>query len=110
MPARSLTQRSRKPFSHAMLRVAEPYVAARLRIIARTPPRPIPAFVAAPGIDPADAAGLTAALLAVADAPELDTVRTALALQKFVAVTAADYDVLAADALAADALAYPRLA
>ena len=95
---------------HAMLRVAEPYVAARLRIIARTPPRPIPAFVAAPGIDPADAAGLTAALLAVADAPELDTVRTALALQKFVAVTAADYDVLAADALAADALASPRLA
>jgi ABC-type phosphate/phosphonate transport system substrate-binding protein len=97
-------------YFHDLVRHTEPYVAARLRTIASTPPTPNPMLVAAAGTPAADVERLRDALIAVADAPELATVRTTLALQGFARRDIADYDVLVKRAAAADAAGYPRLA
>ena len=96
-------------YFHDLLCRHEPDLAAQLRVVASTGWTPIPALVAAPGLPDAIAAKLTAALLAVADAPELAPVRAGLLLRRFVAVRAEDYASLMADARAADAAGYRHL-
>jgi len=96
-------------YAHALLRADEPGLAARLRVIARTPATPIPPLVGAAGLDPAVAIRLRAALLEVAAAPALAAARESLLLDRFVAVDADAYDRLAADARAADALGYREI-
>ena len=97
-------------YAHDLLRHHEPALASRLRVIATTPPTPIPPLVAAAGSDGAAVEALRVSLLAVADADALKTVRAALLLQGFAPAAAADYDVLANNAGAADRLGYPRIA
>ena len=95
-------------YYHDLLRHHEPAVAAQLRVVASTGWTPIPALVAAPGLPDAVVAALTAALLAVADAPELAPVRAGLLLRRFMAARAEDYAPLMANARGADA-GYRRL-
>ncbi|MEJ7669004.1 MAG: PhnD/SsuA/transferrin family substrate-binding protein [Casimicrobiaceae bacterium] len=97
-------------YAHDLLRHHEPAVASQLRVIATTPPTPIPPLIAAAGSDGAAVEALRAVLLAVADADALKTVRAALLLQGFAAVTASDYDVLTDNARAAERLGYPHIA
>jgi ABC-type phosphate/phosphonate transport system substrate-binding protein len=89
---------------HDLLRRHEPDVAAQLRVVARTPPTPMPFLAAVPSV-PADVrARLTAALIAApvdADALQIDG---------FSAVDAAAYTVLADRAAQADRAGYSRLA
>ncbi|HEU5297641.1 MAG TPA: PhnD/SsuA/transferrin family substrate-binding protein [Burkholderiaceae bacterium] len=89
---------------HDLLRRHEPDVAARLRVVARTPSTPMP-FLAAAAAVPADVrARLSAALLAVpVDAD-------ALQINGFAAVDAAGYGLLAQRAVQADRAGYSRLA
>lgn len=89
---------------HDLLRRHEPAVAARLRVVARTPPTPMP-FLAAAAATPADVrARLTAALLAV----QVDA--HALQIDGFAAVDPAAYATLAQSAAQADRAGYSRLA
>ncbi|MBA3507138.1 MAG: PhnD/SsuA/transferrin family substrate-binding protein [Betaproteobacteria bacterium] len=97
-------------YAHDLLRHHEPAVASRLRVISTTAPTPIPPLVTAAASDNAAVAELRAGLLAVATADALKTVRAALLLQGFAAVTASDYDVLTDNARAADRLGYPHIA
>jgi ABC-type phosphate/phosphonate transport system substrate-binding protein len=96
-------------YYHALLRVTEPDLAARLRVIATTATVPIPPLVAAPTLAPRSAERLTQALLAVAEAAELAPLRARLCLERFVDVDAARYDELVARARAADATGYTEL-
>jgi len=66
--------------------------------------------VAAPSIATADIEHLRAALLDVAGAGELRSIRSALLLDRFVEVRPEDYGVLLERASAADRYDYPRLA
>jgi ABC-type phosphate/phosphonate transport system substrate-binding protein len=95
---------------HDLLRAHEPDVAARLRTLVTTAPGPMPAFVGASTLAAADAKRLSAALMAVAAAPELAAARAALLLAGFAPRTTADYAILAHRAAEADALGYARLA
>jgi ABC-type phosphate/phosphonate transport system substrate-binding protein len=97
-------------YAHDLIRAHEPELAARLRTIATTPPTPIPPLVAAPGIATADIEHLRAALLDIAGAGELRSIRSALLLDRFVEVRPEDYGVLLERASAADRHDYPRLA
>jgi ABC-type phosphate/phosphonate transport system substrate-binding protein len=97
-------------YARDLIRVHEPELAAQLRTIATTPPTPIPPLVAAPGIAKADVEQLRAALLDVAAARELRSIRSALLLDGFVAVEPEDYGVLLERAREADRYGYPRLA
>lgn len=97
-------------YAHDLLRRHEPALAARLRVIARTPATPIPPLVGAPALDAGDAQRLRDALYAVEGAPELAAARESLLLSGFAAVAASAYDALAADARRADAQGYPRIA
>jgi len=97
-------------YCHELVRADEPEIAAQLRTVAATAPTPIPPLIAARMIAAADASRLSAALLAVADAPELAPARATLLLDGFVARTASNYAVLTARADEADALGYPTLA
>jgi ABC-type phosphate/phosphonate transport system substrate-binding protein len=81
-------------YFHDLLRRHEPALAGQLRVIASTQFTPIPALVAAPTLPEADAQRLTAALLAVADAAELASIRSELLLRGFAAVDAKAYDAL----------------
>jgi ABC-type phosphate/phosphonate transport system substrate-binding protein len=92
-----------------LIRANEPALAAQLRVIATTPPTPIPPLVAAPGAAPEFVARLRAALLGVGDAPELAATRAILCLERFVAANVADYAPLAAEAARADAMGYAVL-
>jgi ABC-type phosphate/phosphonate transport system substrate-binding protein len=96
-------------YCHELIRADEPRLAARLRVIATTPPTPIPPFVAAPNIAPEFAARLRAALFAAGGAPELAATRAILCLERFVEASAADYAPLAAEAARADAMGYAVL-
>jgi ABC-type phosphate/phosphonate transport system substrate-binding protein len=89
---------------HDLLRRHEPDVAAQLRVVARTPPTPMPFVAAVPAIAADVRARLTAALLAApvdADALQIDG---------FAAVDAAAYAVLVERAAQADQAGYSRLA
>ncbi len=97
-------------YAHDLIRAHEPELAARLRTIATTAPTPIPPLVAAPGIATADAGRLRAALLDIAGADELRSIRSALLLDGFELVVPEDYGVLLERARAADRHGYPRLA
>ncbi|TMH60627.1 MAG: phosphate/phosphite/phosphonate ABC transporter substrate-binding protein, partial [Betaproteobacteria bacterium] len=97
-------------YAHDLIRAHEPGLAAQLRTIATTPPTPIPPLVAAPGIAMAEAGRLRAALLDIAHAAELRSIRDALLLDGFVAVEPEDYSVLLERAGDADRHGYPRLA
>jgi ABC-type phosphate/phosphonate transport system substrate-binding protein len=96
-------------YVHDLLRLHEPDVARRLRVVATTPATPIPPLVAAPGIDPAQAERIAAALIAVGESVVLEAIRAALQLEGFVRVSADDYRVLHTEAQAADRLGYKRL-
>ena len=96
-------------YAHDLIRAHEPELAAQLRTIATTAQTPIPPLVAARGIAAADAEHLRAALLDVAEAGELRSVRSALLLDGFVEVQPEDYGVLLERARAADRYGYPRL-
>ena len=97
-------------YAHALLHAHEPGLAARLRVIARTPATPIPPLVGAPSLDAGVASRLRAALLEVGAASALAAARSALLLDGFAAVDADAYDRLVADAATADAQGYPALA
>jgi ABC-type phosphate/phosphonate transport system substrate-binding protein len=97
-------------YAHELLRRHEPSLAARLRVIARTPPTPIPPLVGASDMAASEARRVRDALLSVGSAPELASARETLLLSGFAAVAAADYDGLVADARRADAQGYPRIA
>ena len=97
-------------YAHDLLRRHEPALAARLRVIARSPATPIPPLVGAHGMDATDAGRLREALVAVGAAPELASARETLLLSGFAAVAEDVYDALVADARRADALGYPRIA
>ena len=97
-------------YAHALIRVHEPELAAQLRTIATTPPTPIPPLVAASGIATADVERLRAALLDIAEARELRSIRNALLLDGFVAVEPEDYEVLLERAREADRYGYRGLA
>jgi ABC-type phosphate/phosphonate transport system substrate-binding protein len=97
-------------YVHDLLRHHEPDVASRLRVVTATPPTPIPPLVAAPGVPDVAVERIAGALLAVATAAALETIRATLQLQGFAPASAADYSVLRAGAQQADALGYPRLA
>jgi len=97
-------------YAHALLRRHEPALAAKLRVIARTPATPIPPLVGAPGMNPTQARRVRDALLAVGAADEIASARESLLLSGFASVAPEAYDALAADARRADALGYPRVA
>jgi ABC-type phosphate/phosphonate transport system substrate-binding protein len=97
-------------YAHDLMRLHEPALAAQLRVVATTPLTPIPLFVGAPSMAASDARRMTDALLAVAEAPELESLRAVLLLRGFATVTAASYAGLVAQASEADALGYPRIA
>ncbi|HYQ98786.1 MAG TPA: PhnD/SsuA/transferrin family substrate-binding protein [Casimicrobiaceae bacterium] len=97
-------------YAHALLHAHEPGLAARLRVIARTPATPIPPLVGAASLDAGVASRLRAALLEVGAASALAAARSALLLDGFAAVDADAYDRLVADAATADAQGYPALA
>ena len=97
-------------YAHDLIRAHEPGLAAKLRTIATTPPTPIPPLVAAPGIAMAEAGRLRAALLDIAQAAELRSIRDALLLDGFVEVKQGAYSVLLDRAGDADRYGYPRLA
>jgi ABC-type phosphate/phosphonate transport system substrate-binding protein len=97
-------------YAHALLRRHEPALAAKLRVIARTPATPLPPLVGAPGMNPTQARRVRDALLAVGAADEIASARESLLLSGFASVAPEAYDALAADARRADALGYPRVA
>ena len=97
-------------YAHDLIRAHEPELAAQLRTIATTPPTPIPPLVAAPGVAAADVERLRAALLDIAQAGELQSIRSALLLDGFVLVEPDDYGVLLVRARVADRYGYSRLA
>ncbi len=97
-------------YAHDLMRRHQPELTAALRTIATTMRTPIPPFVAAPGTAPDTVSRLREALVAVADAKELASVREALLIEGFAAVAAADYGVLIDAAREADRLGYRRLA
>jgi len=97
-------------YAFALLRLHEPALGARLRVIAQTPATPIPPLVGAARLDAGAARRLRSALLESGAAPALAATRASLLLDSFAVVDADDYARLAADARAADALGYPRIA
>jgi ABC-type phosphate/phosphonate transport system substrate-binding protein len=94
---------------HALLRRHEPEVATRLRVVASTPPAPIPLVVGAAGMPEPQKGRVIAALERMAGVAELSDVRDALLLKRFVRADAADYRSLLTSAREADALGYHRL-
>jgi ABC-type phosphate/phosphonate transport system substrate-binding protein len=97
-------------YAHDLMRRHQPELTASLRTVATTMRTPIPPLVAAAGTAPDTVARLREALVAVADAKELASVREALLIEGFAAASAADYGVLIDGAREADRLGYPRLA
>jgi ABC-type phosphate/phosphonate transport system substrate-binding protein len=97
-------------YAHDLIRAHEPELAAQLRTIASTPPTPIPPLVAAPEVPTRDVERLRAALLDFAEVGELQSIRSALLLDRFVAIEPEEYGVLLERAREADRRGYPRLA
>ncbi|HEY3180481.1 MAG TPA: PhnD/SsuA/transferrin family substrate-binding protein [Casimicrobiaceae bacterium] len=94
---------------HALLRRHEPEIAARLRVVATTPPAPIPLFVSAAAMPDAEKDRLSAAFEKISNARELADIRDALLLKRFTRPTPDDYLSLVEGARQADALGYDRL-
>jgi ABC-type phosphate/phosphonate transport system substrate-binding protein len=97
-------------YAHDLLRLHEPELASRLRVIAATPATPIPPLVAAPDITSATAKRIADALIAVGENVALEPIRSTLALEGFARLSADDYRVLRTRAQQADSLGYKRLA
>lgn len=93
-------------YAFDLLAAHAPALTSPLRVIARTPPTPIPPLVGAAALPAADADALTQALLRVGTAPDLAPVRAALRLAGFARVARDDYAPLRAAAAHADALGY----
>jgi ABC-type phosphate/phosphonate transport system substrate-binding protein len=96
-------------YAHELLCRHEPALAAKLRVIARTPGTPIPPLVGAPGLNASVTARIRDALLAVGSAHDIASARESLLLSGFAPVAPEAYDALVADARRADALGYPRI-
>ena len=84
-----------------------PGLAARLRILAQTPPSPAIPFVTAADADPEVRAALITALTRVARAPEWAEARAGLLIRDIVGADQVDYRVQLAYADEAAALGYP---
>jgi ABC-type phosphate/phosphonate transport system substrate-binding protein len=97
-------------YVHDLLRLHEPELARRLRVVATTPATPIPPLVAAPGMAADVAERIADALIAAGESVALDAIRSTLQLERFARVSADDYRVLRTDARHADDLGYKRLA
>jgi ABC-type phosphate/phosphonate transport system substrate-binding protein len=97
-------------YAHDLLRRHDPVVADRLRVVDSTAPAPSPPLVASPSMPDADRARLTAALLAVHEAPEMKAVLDELLLLRFERVAPAAFEVLLDWQRAAEAAGYPKLA
>jgi ABC-type phosphate/phosphonate transport system substrate-binding protein len=97
-------------YAHALLRVSEPALMARLRVVASTPPTPIPPLVASAGVDAHVVARLRNALDQVGSSDTLAPVLETLALLRFAPVDATAYDVLQRQAAEADEAGYHELA
>ena len=87
----------------------EPETAARLRVIASTPPTPIPCFVASAGTAPAERERIAVAFGDAAHAAQLRETLDALELTRFARVDSNLYDVLVSQARDTDALGYREL-
>ena len=83
-------------YSHDLLRSYDPAFAAQVRVVASTPLRPIPAFVATALLEAGILERLRAALLATAKAPELREPMSRLLLAGFSVPEPGAYDALAA--------------
>ena len=94
---------------HELLRRYEPVLAARLRVVGRTPATPMPFLVCSAELGDTIQRRLAAALDAVADAPELAPVRDALLLTGFARVNTDAYALLARRADEIDSMGYARL-
>jgi ABC-type phosphate/phosphonate transport system substrate-binding protein len=94
---------------HALLRRHEPATAARLRVVATTPPTPIPAFVAADATPSATRDALVEAFEEAGHARALRGTLDALLVRRFCRIDAAAYATLAAQAREIDALGYHEL-
>ena len=79
-------------YSHLLLRRFAPELAARVRVVARTEPRPIPPLIASCAFEP-----LTQAFLAAHQDAALHPILSDLRLSRFAAVEPATYQVLASE-------------
>lgn len=77
-----------------LLRLHEPALVAPLRVVATTPPTPIPLLVASRSTPPDAVLRLRDALAQVGDEPALANAREAVLLRRFELVEATAYDVL----------------
>jgi ABC-type phosphate/phosphonate transport system substrate-binding protein len=93
-----------------LLRRHAPEVAGRVRVVETTITAPSAPLVAAPRIDAASGARLTAALVSAHEAPELRATLDDLLLARFVRVAAGDFQVFLDRERAAEAAGYPKLA
>ena len=93
----------------AFVRRYRPATALRLRVLAATRPTPAIPFVTAAATGPGLRAALSAALTAVARAPEWANARDGLLLRDIVPPTTVDYTVQLAAAAEAERLGYPVL-
>lgn len=82
-------------YCHDLLRAREPAFANQVRVVATTPPLPIPPVVATAPLDAGTVDRLQAAFLAVRRAPELAGLRARLLLDGFAVPRPADYTPLA---------------
>ena len=81
-------------YYHDLLRLADPDLAARVRVVATTQARPCPLFVASAPLEPATLSRLRAAFAAVAAAQDLAGIRESLQLRGFAFPDPSEYDVL----------------
>ncbi len=95
---------------HDLLRGREGALAAQLRVVARTPPTPMPLLVCAASMPSALRARLVAALLEVGSRDDLAELRRPLQIDGFARVDGAAYELLAQRAAHADRAGYPHLA
>ncbi len=94
---------------HALLRRHELERAKKLRVIARTPPTPIPLIVCAARTPAPIRDRMQDAFIAASDSKALADALDTLLLQRFTRPNSDDYRSLLDDARAADALGYHRL-
>lgn len=93
-------------YFHDLLRVAEPAVAARLRIVATTTARPLPLLAASDTVDDATVTALRQALLTAAADRGAREILVQLRLSGFATIEPSSYQVLIRDAEAANHAGY----
>lgn len=96
-------------YAHALWRHNEPALVAGLRVVAQTPPTPMPLLVAAASMPEPERDRLRARLLACATRPDLKPLLDALCLDGFGPVDPREYARLGERAREADRLGYPAL-